>query len=160
MRAPTRNVTVSGDRCIAVTNNTADPTAYKINELYFNAPDSVTLSFDGLKGWNDATNQMVNGFGTFDYALLDGQGGSPNQITAGETVSFTFTIMAGTPEKDAFVTLLSDPVGDGSGWIVAAKFVGGPSDDSAYGAAIPAPGVPALLAAAGLVSGRRRRRRV
>ena len=145
---------------LTVTNNTADPTAYKINELYFNGPDGVTLSFAGLAGWNDATNKMVNGFGTFDFALLDGQGGSPNQITAGETVVFTFTITAGTADKDGFVTALSVPTGDGDGWLVAAKFVQGPGDDSAFGAAIPAPGVLALLGAAGLFGGRRRRRRV
>jgi len=144
---------------LTVTNNTADPTAYKINELYFNVPDGVILSFDGLVGWADATNVMAAGFGTFDFALLDGQGGSPNQITAGETVEFTFTITMGTPMKDEFVTLFSDPVGDGDGWIVAAKFVGGPGDDSAFGASIPTPGVLALLGAAGLVGSRRRRRR-
>jgi hypothetical protein len=144
---------------LTVTNNTADPSAYQINELYFNVPDGVTLSFDGLAGWSDAANAMAGGFGTFDFALLDGQGGSPNQITAGETVEFTFTITAGSPDKDAFVSLLSDPVGDGSGWIVAAKFAGGPDDDSAFGAAVPAPGVLALLGAAGLVGSRRRRRR-
>ena len=144
---------------LTVTNNTADPTAYKINELYFNVPDGVTLSFDGLPGWSDATNVMVAVFGTFDFALLDGQGGSPNQILAGETVEFTFTITLGNPLKDAFVTLFSDPVGDNDGWIVAAKFVGGPGDDSAFGASIPTPGVLALLGAAGLVGSRRRRRR-
>ncbi len=144
---------------LTVTNNTADPTAYKINELYFNVPDGVTLTFDGLPGWSDATNVMVGLFGTFDFALLDGQGGSPNQILAGETVEFTFTITLGSPDKDAFVTLFSDPVGDNDGWIVAAKFVGGPGDDSAFGASIPTPGVLALLGAAGLVGSRRRRRR-
>jgi hypothetical protein len=144
---------------LTVTNNTADPNAYKINELYFNVPDGVILSFDGLTGWSDATDAMAAGFGTFDFALLDGQGGSPNQITAGETVVFTFTITAGSPDKEDFLTLFSDPFGDGDGWIVAAKFVEGPGDDSAFGAAIPTPGVLALLGAAGLVGSRRRRRR-
>ena len=145
---------------LTVTNTTADPNAYKINELYFNVPDGVTLSFDGLPGWADAVNVMAAGFGTFDFALLDGQGGSPNQILAGETVVFNFTITAGMPTKDQFVTLFSDPVGDGDAYIVAAKFVGGPGDDSAYGGAVPAPGVLALLGAACLVGVRRRRRRV
>ncbi len=144
---------------LTVTNNTADPTAYLINELYFNVPDGVILSFDGLPGWSDATDVMANGFGIFDFALIDGVGGSPNQISAGETVEFTFTITMGSPDKEDFVTLFSDPVGDGDGWIVAAKFVGGPGDDSAYGASIPTPGVLALLGAAGLVGSRRRRRR-
>jgi len=144
---------------LTVTNNTADPTAYLINELYFNVPDGVILSFDGLAGWNAFTNEMAAGFGTFDFALLDGQGGSPNQIMAGETVAFTFTITSGSPDKEDFVTLFSVPVGDGDGWIVAAKFVGGPDDDSAFGASIPTPGVLALLGAAGLVGSRRRRRR-
>jgi len=145
---------------LTVTNNTADPFAYKINQLYFNVPDGVTLSFDGLPGWSDALNVMVNGFGTFDFALLDGQGGSPNQILAGETVVFNFTITAGAPTKGDFITLFSDPVGDNDGYIVAAKFVGGPGDDSAYGAVLPAPGVLALLGAAAIVGSRRRRRRV
>ncbi len=145
---------------LTVTNNTADPTAYTINELYFNVPDGVTLSFAGLPGWSDAVNVMAAGFGTFDFALLDGQGGSPNQITAGETVVFSFTITAGTPNKGDFITLFSDPVGDNDAYIVAAKFVGGPGDDSAFGATLPAPGVLALLGVASLVGGRRRRRRV
>ena len=145
---------------LTVTNNTADPYAYKINELYFNVPDGVTLSFDGLPGWSDAVDVMVNGFGVFDFALLDGQGGSPNQITAGETVVFNFTITAGAPTKNGFITLFSDPIGDNDGYIVAAKFVGGPGNDNAYGATLPAPGALALLAAAGLVGSRRRRRQV
>ena len=145
---------------LTVTNTTADPNAYKINQLFFNGPDDVTLSFAGLAGWHPDTNVMVNGFGIFDFALIDGVGGSPNQITAGETVVFSFTITAGTADKDGFINALSEPVGDGDAWIVAAKFVQGPGDDSAFGAAIPAPGVLVLLGAAGLISGRRRRRRV
>jgi len=157
----TMEFTVAGTTLtLTVTNNTSGANSFKMNELYFNAPDGVTLSFDGLAGWNMATGVAVGMFGVFDFALLDGQGGSPNQITAGETVSFTFTILTGAPTMNDFVSEFSTiPPGDMLA-IVAAKFVQGPDDASAFGAAIPSPGALALLAAAGLVSsGRRRRRR-
>ncbi len=144
---------------LTVTNNTADPSGFKINELYFNAPDGVSLSFDGLQGWSLATSTAAGGFGTFDFALLDGQGNDPDMIFPAEVVAFTFTITAGAPTEQDFVRLFSTiPPGDMPS-IVAAKFVGGPGDTSDYGAAIPAPGVLALLGAAGLAGGRRRRRR-
>ena len=144
---------------LTVTNNTSDPDAYMINELFFNGPDGVTLAFDNMPGWTFSTDEIVGVFGTFDFALIDGQGGNPNQIEAGETVVFTFTI-TGTADKNGFIKALSIPTGGGDGWIVAAKFVNGPGDDSAFGAAVPTPGVLALLGAAGLFGGRRRRRRV
>ena len=145
---------------LTVTNNTADPDGFNMNELYFNAPDGVTLSFDGSPGWSMATAVSIGMFGTFDFGLTDGQGGSQSQIFPAEVVSFTFQITSGAPTMDDFVTNFSTiPPGDLRA-IVAAKFVGGPGNDSAYGAAtIPAPGVLALLGAAGLVGGRRRRRR-
>ncbi len=144
---------------LTVTNNTADPTAYRMNELYFNAPDGVTLSFDGMPGWSMATGVHAGGFGTFDFGLTDGQGQSQSQIFPAEVVAFTFSITAGAPTEQDFVSLFSTiPPGDMLA-IVAAKFIGGPNDDSAYGAAIPAPGVLALLGVAGLAGGGRRRRR-
>ena len=144
---------------ITVTNNTADPDAFKINMLFFNGPDGVTLSLDMMAGWSLDTDQMVGPFGTFDFAVSGGTGGSPNQIASGETLEFTFTI-TGTADKNGFIKALSTPTGDNSAWIVAAKFVIGPNDESDFGAAVPTPGVLALLGAAGLFGGRRRRRRV
>jgi len=144
---------------LTVTNNTADPNAYHMNELYFNAPDDVTLSFNGVVGWTMLTDQSANGFGTFDFALIDGTGNDKDQIAPAESVDFTFAILSGTPTMDDFVTLFSTlPPGDMAAR-VAAKFVRGPGDDSAFGANIPAPGVLALLGAASLAGGRRRRRR-
>ncbi len=156
----TMEFTVSGTvLTLTVTNNTSGANSYKMNELYFNAPDGVTLSLDQIAGWSLSTAMAAGVFGTFDFALLDGQGGSPNQITAGETVIFTFAILTGAPTMMDFVENFSEiPPGDMSA-IVAAKFVVGPGDDSAFGATVPAPGALALLAAAGLVSARRRRRR-
>ena len=156
----TMEFSISGDTLtLTVTNNTADPDSFRMNELYFNAPDGVTLTFDGSPGWSMSTNVSAAGFGTFDFGLDGGQGQSQAQIFAADVVAFTFTITGGAPTMDDFVTFFSTIPPGNTPAIVAAKFVGGPSDASAYGAAIPAPGVLALLGAAGLVSGRRRRRR-
>ena len=156
----TMEFTIAGTTLtLTVTNNTSGLDSYKMNELYFNAPDGVTLAFSSLPGWTFSTGAGANGFGIFAFALIDGQGGNPNQTTAGETVSFSFTILTGPPSMSDFVDNFSTVLPGMTPMIVAAKFVGGPGDDSAYGAAIPSPGVLALLAAAGLVSGRRRRRR-
>jgi len=144
---------------LTVTNDTLAPSEFKMNALYFNAPDDVTLSFDGAPGWSFSTDAGTAAFGTFDFCIEDGQGGSQSQIVPGETDSFTFTILSGAPTDEDFVTYFSTiPPGDTEA-IVAAKFVGGPGDDSAFGASVPTPGVLALMSIAGLVAGRPRRRR-
>ncbi len=49
---------------LSVTNDTlAPPNDYLISEVYFNAPDGVTLSFAGLTGWTFMTDQGADGFG-------------------------------------------------------------------------------------------------
>ena len=58
-----------------------------------------------------------------------------------------------------FTTELSSQFDGNLLMIVAAKFVMGPGDASSFGAIVPAPGVLALLGAAGLVGLRGRRRR-
>lgn len=160
----TFDFSVAGNVLSLTVTNTTDNNPFgfefDINELYFNAPDGVTLSLVQIPGWQLQTGAMADGFGVFDFALIDGQGGNPSQITPGESVTFTLNITAGTPGKIDFVSLLSDPQPPMRGAIIAAKFVNGNGDDSAYGATIPAPGVLALFGAACLVGGRRRRRRV
>ena len=145
---------------LTVTNTTDNnPFGFEfdINEIYFNAPDTVTLSLVNIPGWSLQTDVMADGFGVFSFALIDGQGGNPAQITPGEIQVFTLNITAGTPAKLDFVSIFSDPPPGDRGAPIAAKFVNGNGDDSAYGA-VPAPGVLALLGVAGLLSGRRRRR--
>jgi hypothetical protein len=144
----TLDFAVSGNTLtITATNDTMNPSQFKINELFFNGPEGVTLAMDNKPGWTLATNVVGNIFGTFDFALLDGQGNNPHQLFPGEVEVFTFTILSGAPTDADFVTYFSTlPPGSLSA-IAAAKFVGGPNDDSAYGAYIPAPGAAGLLLA-------------
>lgn len=153
----TLDFAVSGNTLtITATNDTMNPSQFKINEIYFNGPAGVTLAMDNKPGWNLATNTVGNGFGTFGFALLDGQGNNPHQLFPGEVEVFTFTILSGAPTDSDFVTYFSTiPPGEFPA-IAAAKFVGGPGDDSAYGAYIPAPGAAGLLLAP--LAMRRRRR--
>ena len=144
---------------LTVTNTTVVPNTFNINELYFNGSANVL----GLTpviiptGWSFLTTQMADGFGMFDFALIDGVDNDPSTIMPGEIVVFSFTI-SGTAGKVDFVNELSDPMPGHTIAIAAAKFVVGPGDDSAFGAFVPEPGTVALLGLAGLLGLRRRRR--
>lgn len=143
---------------LSVTNDTLAPNDYLISAVYFNAPDGVTLSFDGLTGWTFLTDQGADGFGRHDFALIDGQGQNPAQIGPGETVLFSFTILAGSPTPQSILSSFSVIPPGNQPVVVAAKFRAGPGDDSAFGASIPAPGaLPLVLGGIALVNRRRRR---
>lgn len=154
---------------LTVTNTTVVPNTFNINELYFNGSANV-LGLTPLSiplGWSFLTTQMADGFGMFDFALIDGVDNDPSTIMPGEVVVFSFTI-SGTAGKGDFVNEFSDPPPGGGGTlaIAAAKFVfgsgtdpgGDPGPDSAFGAFVPEPGTLALLGLAGLLGLRRRRR--
>ena len=80
------------------------PDEFSISELYWNASAVVsglalttaTHSVEGdvFAGWTPVlTSQTADGFGTFDFGLVDGVGaGNPNVIGVGESVTFLLTI--------------------------------------------------------------------
>lgn len=143
---------------LTVTNSTVVPDEFNINELYFNGGGDVT----GLgvitmpTGWilDDSGAAMADGFGMFDFALLDGVGGDKTVIMPGESLLFEFEIF-GSGVMDDFTTNFSEPPSGHLPMIAAAKFISGPGDDSAYGA-IPAPGAAIVLLGAFLPRRRRR----
>ncbi len=139
-------------------NLTESPDTFNINELYFNFGGSVTgLSAISIPtGWTFLTDQAADGFGRFDIALIDGVGQDPAQIVPGESVSFVFTILGSGVASDFVSTMSSVPPGDRPAF-AAAKFVGGPGDDSAFGAVIPAPGSAGVALFAAISATRRRR---
>ncbi len=77
-----------------------------------------------------------------------------------ESLAFSFTMSMPAGVKD-FTTASSTPINPRDpAFLIAAKFVSGPGDDSGFGGTIvPTPGVLALMAVAGVVAARPRRRR-
>ena len=133
---------------LTVTNLTSG-NPYNMNEVYFNSPETGAgaLTYAGTPpdGWTFMTSEKADGFGTFDYAMIDGTGeGNLSQIAPNEFVEFFFTF-TGTATASDFAHAMST-----EGFLIAAKFVNGahandPSEkneDSAYGALVPLP--PAL----------------
>ncbi|MHC4274830.1 MAG: hypothetical protein ACYSUR_14345, partial [Planctomycetota bacterium] len=146
---------------LTVTNDTMALDEFNINELYFNGPDGMSLTPTVLPtDWSYAVPVMpTDGFGYFDFGLVNGVGETdPSVINPGETMVFSFTMSAPAGVKD-FTTALSELNGGDIVALIAAKFVNGPGDDSAYGATVPTPGVLALMGLAGAVAARPRRRR-
>jgi hypothetical protein len=152
---------------LTIDNRTDETTLWDISEFYFNVPVEVTGMTLSKAGWTETFDNaalggtMVNGFGMFDMGVVDGQGGNPHQILPGETDSFVFTLTGSgsITELDFSHNEFSElePGGGGSRQWVAAKFVNGPGDASAFGA-VPEPGAMALLVLGGLVAVRRRNR--
>jgi hypothetical protein len=145
---------------------------YRITAIYFNATDVVvSLSLDSPTGWDFYTpldpgvpDRKADGFGVFDYALHDAGSAS---IAPSGSATFVFTFTSLEIEGGVFETVYASdflserstiPPGD-TPMVVAAKFMSGPNDDSAWGAA-PEPGSAALLSLGliGLaINGRRKR---
>ena len=139
-----------------VTNTTSEQNAYSINEIYFNAKDNiVSLALNPvIEGWELIEDQRADGFGRFGFEIADGVGNDEHMINQGEMLTFTFDIVGTRPFTDFdFITMSTIPPGNIQA-VAAAKFVGGPGDDGAYGAAIAAVPIPGALwlLGSGLVS--------
>jgi hypothetical protein len=174
---------VGGDELVIVLSNTTTaPDEFNMNELYFNGSSDVTgltltsamhsANGDVLVDWTPVlTSQMADGFGVFDFQLMDGTGEvNPAQIQPGTSITFTLDILGACAlalDCDAFDDFLS--VENAQGKAVAAKFVNGPDDpespgdeDSAFGAssAVPEPGTLGLsvLGLGALALAKRRQR--
>ncbi len=138
---------------LTVYNDTSGTDSYKINQIYFNAASGTVTGLTlnpTVTGWTLGEQESADGFGTYDYALIDGVGTDPAQIAPGAHQKFVMDITGTGPfsASDFAFEQSSLPPGSIIG-IVAAKFVQGPGDDSAFGTTpIPAPGA-ALLALIG-----------
>lgn len=148
---------------LTVTNNTSGLNEFSINRIYFNANAAVGTLLSSSTGQFDLNviSGNADGFGMFDFVLSHGPdaGHIHHLIEPGLSETFTFTFSGVGFTEKAFTTELSAPFDGNELMWVAAKFVRGPGDASAFGGLVPAPGVLALLGVAALVSGRRRRRR-
>ncbi len=146
---------------LIATNATSLTDGFDITEIYFNTTSQITgLTLGaGGSGWTLLADQSADGFGTFDYVLLNDTGNDLFEIAPGESRAFTLGIAGSGFYTDAdFTTQLSSVPPGSHEAIAAAKFVSGPGDDSAFGAVIPEPATGLLmLTAIALLSGRRRR---
>jgi hypothetical protein len=150
---------------LELTNDTVAPNDFNINELYFNAATNVTsLTLtaathstigDVLVHWDPVmTNVMEDGFGDFDFAIMDGNGETdPWLIGSGENILFELAIGGTAPfDMNDFGLANID------GYTLGAKFVNGPGDDSAWGANVPEPSTALLMGLGSLILGISRRR--
>lgn len=144
---------------LTVANATASPQAYRMGRIYFNAPATLTsLTLETpSSGWTLEEAARAGGFGLFDYALIGGVGSDPDQIRAGESQTFTLAFTGAASELDFVAEYSRTPSGNNQ-MIVAAKFTGGPGDDSAFGGTltVPAPATALLLLGQFTLARRRR----
>jgi len=154
---------VSGSTLSLTARNDTDlVTGFDLDAIYFNAlPNVTSLSLaPGQTGWMLTPEASADGFGVFDYALINDRGNDPNEIGPQDSLTFGFDILGTGPFLDTdFTTEFSSvPPGDTPA-LAAAKFINGPGDDSAYGAVVPEPttALLTLLGGATLLWSRRRR---
>ena len=167
---------VLGGNTLSLTllNQTTAPDAFNMNGVWWNGDagvsgltvTSATHSANGdvLAAWTPVeAATTANGFGAFDFALTDGVGaGNPNLIQPGQSIVFLMTITGSCTTTAC--TAANFVLGNGSGYLAAAKFVNGPDDpespgneDSAWGAVIPEPTTAMLLGTGLLLLSLRRR---
>jgi|GEM_PF-1385759 len=134
---------------------------FDINQIYFNAAPNVTglTLLSPSSGWKLSTNPKAAGFGKFDFGLTGGVGNSAAQIDGEMSETFIFDMSGTGPFLDTYFTTIHStiPPGDTPS-LVAAKFVEGPGDDSAYGATAPEPAALSLLLISGATMLKRRQR--
>ncbi len=158
---------------LTVTNLTSGDELFDINEVYFNASSNVTgLTYNSAthSGGGSAKNAwtfleddgtltsvtMADGFGIHDFALLNGSGPGPKDISPTESITFEFTIAGTGPfaMSDFTTTLSRQESGGDHLTLAAAKFVRRRDslgneilpNDSGFGGAVPEPGSAMLLA--------------
>ena len=140
-----------------VTNNTAAAEHFDMKEVYFNVLDSSNVTGLWLispPAWELKFNKHVDSFGRWDVRLKARD--DSQEITPGETVTFTFAVLGTMPFFDTdFSTELSRVSEDETPACVAAKFEDSRCHDT-YGASLPEPGTFWALATATLLLLRRR----
>jgi len=150
---------VGNELTVVVTNRTDTnpgnpPPTYRINQFFFNSTDDVEgLVLHSMKGWSLSFDKKADGFGRFDYRVRAKLGPPKHQIAPGASRTFVFDILGAGPfDEQDFVTAMSTiPPGHTSA-VAAAKFVGGPCCDSAYGATVPEPATLVLVLLGGLAA--------
>lgn len=160
------------DLTFTVSNDTLVPAEFAMSEMLFNIPDNVTsLSLTGnpANKWqaifdnSSGGGTSANGFGMFDLQLIDAPGNGIAKIGPGASATFvlalsgTGTVSLNDFAKDEFSMI--PPGAPDAQMLVAAKFIQGPNDESAYGAIVPEPSTMALVAIGGLFLMRTRRRK-
>lgn len=147
---------------LSVLNQTEAPFEFNISEVYFNGTENISsLALTSAPdGWSLLFDQPADGFGVFDFALVGEVAMNSANIEPMQSAIFTFDIVGQAPfDNAAFTTEFSAIPPGNMPMVIAAKFVNGPNDDSAYGAMVPEPGTLLLLAGGlGLAATRRRHR--
>lgn len=136
---------------LTVTNDTTAPNEFNINEVFWNASSGVSSlnltsathssAGDVFSAWTpvETPTTPTGLFGTFQFSLTDGVGETnPSVIQPANDVVFLMDI-TGSCADTLSCTDIDFVVPNSNGYVAAAKFVNGPGDDSAFGAAVPIP---------------------
>ena len=144
---------------LSVSNETTSPNPFDLSAIYFNATSEVAgLALTGAPaGWELLVVQSADGFGTYDFALQSDLNTTSGKIASGDTQDFIFDISGSGPFLETFFTTEFSTIlpGEMPG-LVAAKFVSGPNDDSAFGVTVPEPATLVLMLGGILTVGLRR----
>ena len=136
---------VDSELTVVLSNLTDGPddgedNGFDIMSLFFNVTDNImdlTLT-NPPTGWTLYSNSKrtkAGGFGKFDYALIDSRGSDSNHVDGESSETFTLTLTNDGSEASPldFCTDLSSIPPGNNAMLLAAKFVRGPDDDSAFG---------------------------